>query len=99
MCGWYHQAEPASREKTPDPFSGSHQMPPARIVQVINQAVDHLPRSAYAEEASRLKSLFTPTRRSSRKEPESLGTLLVQVLAKRGIVPVESNESEAQDSD
>lgn len=80
-------------------YCRDHQMPPARIVQVINQAVDHLPRSAYAEEASRLKSLFTPTRRSSRKESESLGTLLVQVLAKRGIVPVESNESEAQDSD
>jgi len=80
-------------------YCRDHQMAPARIVQVVNQAADHLPPSSHEEEVTRLKSVLTRTRRSSRKQPESLGTLLVQVLAKRGIVPVESNESEAQDSD
>jgi len=76
-----------------------HLMSPERTLRVLLAAARHIPQAACADEAARLKTNFQPTRRKSRNEPESIGTLLVAVLAKLGVVELPSNPSEARGSD
>jgi len=85
-------------EKLTD-YCREHHIPPDHTLRLLHAAADQIPKAARADEAACVKTKFQQTRRNSRKEPESLGTLLVAVLAKLGAVELQSNESEARGSD
>jgi transposase len=76
-------------------FHRDHNTPPHEIVRDLQQAAKQIPKHAYAEEAGPLQAVYERSRRSRRKEPQPIGTLLVAVLARLGVTGLESN-SEAQ---
>jgi len=80
-------------------YCRAHQIAPDHTLRLLHAAADHIPKAACTDEAARVKTKFQQTRRQSRKEPKSIGTLMVAVLAKLGVVELQSNESEARGSD
>jgi len=77
-------------------FHREHQTPPHEIVGDLQQAAKQIPKNAYAEEAGPLQATYERCRRSRRKGPQAIGTILVAVLARLGVGVLES-EPEAQD--
>ncbi len=76
-------------------FHREHQTPPPEIVRDLQQAARQIPKDAHLEEAGPLQAVYERSRRSRRKGPQSIGTLLVGVLARLGANGLES-EREAQ---
>ena len=56
------------------------------IVRDLKHAADQLPKSSQLEEGAKLQEAALKARRSRQKGPQELGTLLVAVLARLGIV-------------
>jgi len=76
-------------------FHREHQTPPHEILRDLQQAARQIPKDAHLEEAGPLQAVYERSRRSRRKGPQSIGTLLVGVLARLGVTGLES-EPEAQ---
>lgn len=76
-------------------FHREHQTPPHEIVRDLQQAARQIPKHAYSEEAGPLRTVYERCRRSRRKGPQAIGTILVAVLARLGVSGLES-EAEAQ---
>lgn len=79
-------------------FHRERQTPPHEIVRDLEQAAAQIPRDAWASEAQPLQAVYERTRRRRRREPESIGTLLVAVLARLGVTHVESTEAQGPDA-
>jgi len=76
-------------------FHREHQTPPVQIVGDLQQAARQIPKRDHWEEAAPLQTIYERCRRSRRKGPQAIGTLLVAVLARLGVSGLES-EAEAQ---
>jgi len=71
-------------------FQQDHKMAPGNIVRNLQQAAIQIPPSGQVDEAKPLLEVYRKSRRSRRKGPQSLGTLLVGVLARMGVEDLES---------
>jgi hypothetical protein len=71
-------------------YHREHNTPPHLIVRDLELAAKQIPASAYAEEAKPLQAAYEASCRSRRREPQPIGTLLVAVLARLGVVGLES---------
>jgi transposase len=78
-------------------FHREHETPPHEIVRDLEQAAKQIPKQDHLEEAGPLKTIYERSRRSRRKGPQAIGTILVAVLARLGVSGLES-EPEAQGS-
>jgi transposase len=72
-----------------------HNVPPGDIVRHLENAAEQIPPAARQAEAKPLIDVYKQSKRSRRKEPQQLSTLLVGVLARLGIAKpdVEAVES------
>ena len=77
-------------------FHREHQTLPVQIVGDLKQAARQIPKRDHLEEAAPLQTIYERCRRSRRKGPQAISTLLVAVLARLGVSGLES-EVEAQD--
>jgi transposase len=66
-------------------FHEDHKTPPYDIVCNLEEAVRQIPKGDRSEEARPLKQRCLRARRSRRAGPQSMGTLLVGVLARLGV--------------
>ena len=71
-------------------YHRDHRMAPHEIVRNLEQAAMQIPASSRTEEAKPLVAVYEKSRRSRRREPQALGTLLVAVLARLGVEDLES---------
>lgn len=71
-------------------FHRDHQTPPHEIVRDLQLAVEQIPKRDRLEEAGPLRATYARCRRSRRKGPQEIGTILVAVLARLGVNGVES---------
>ena len=76
-------------------FHRTHQTLPHEIVGDLQQAARQIPKENRLEEAAPLQTIYARCRRSRRKGPQAIGTILVTVLARLGVSGLES-EVEAQ---
>lgn len=76
-------------------FHREHQTPPHEIVRDLQQAAEQIPKPNRLEEAGPLQTTYERCRRSRRKSPQAIGTILVAVLARLGVNGLEL-EPEAQ---
>lgn len=72
-------------------FHQEHGTPPADIVRDLRQAAAQLPRGAQAAEAAPLQRTYDRARRSRRKGPQPIGTILVEVLARWNVAGLPSS--------
>jgi hypothetical protein len=72
-------------------YHREHKIAPHIIVGNLEQAAMQIRVSSREEEAKPLVAAYEKSRRSRRREPVALGTLLVAVLARLGITDLESN--------
>lgn len=79
-------------------FHHEHGTPPYEILRDLKQAADQIPRCERAAEAVPLQHAYERTRRSRRKGPQPIGTILVAVLARLGVTGLQS-EGEAPSPD
>ena len=97
----YHHPSRLDRGYVLDKLLAFHQArgtPPHEIVRDLQQAAKQMPKQDHSEEAGPLQATYQRYRRSRRKGPQAIGTILVAVLARLGITGLES-ESEAQGPD
>jgi transposase len=66
-------------------FHRNHQTTMDIVLADLNAATDQLPKSAYTDEAKPLYDIRSTTVRSRKKEPQQLGSILVQVLMRLGV--------------
>ena len=66
-------------------FHREHGTPPHVVGADLNQAAQQIPASDRREEAVLLVAAYQKSRRSRRKEPQAIGTVLVEVLARLGV--------------
>jgi len=78
-------------------FHRAHETPPHEIVRDLKHAAEQIPKDAHLEEAVPLRTMHERCRRSRRKGPQAIGTILVAVLARLGVDGLES-ETEARGS-
>ena len=71
-------------------FHRAHGTPPDEIVGHLQQAARQIPKDAHLGEAGRLETIYARCRRSRQQGPQSIGTILVAVLARLGINGLES---------
>ena len=71
-------------------FHRDHQTPPHEIVRDLQLAAEQIPKRDRLEEAGPLRTTYARCRRSRRKGPQEIGTILVAVLARLGVNGVES---------
>ena len=71
-------------------YHREHKMAPHVIVGNLEQAAQQIPASCRPEEAKPLVEIYEKSRRSRRRQPQALGTLLVGVLARLGVEGIES---------
>jgi transposase len=76
-------------------FHREHKTPPHEIVRDLELAAEQIPKQNRLEEAGPLQTTYARCRRSRRKGPQEIGTILVAVLARLGVNGVES-EPEAR---
>ncbi|MEA1952498.1 MAG: transposase [Planctomycetota bacterium] len=76
-------------------FYREHETPPHIIAGDLKQAAQQIRKQDHSEEAAPLQTLYERCRRSRRKGPQEIGTILVGVLARLGVSGLES-EPEAQ---
>jgi len=79
-------------------FHQAHATPPHALLANLQEAADQIPQNEHAAEAQPLQKTCQISRRSRRKGPRAIGEILVHVLAKLGLDPVQS-ESEAPSPD
>lgn len=72
-------------------FHREHQTPPHKIVGDLQQAAEQIPKRDHLEEAAPLQATYERSRRSRRKGPQTIGTILVGVLARLGVSGLESD--------
>jgi hypothetical protein len=72
-------------------FHRTHQTPPHEIVGDLQQAAGQIPKRDHLEEAGPLQATYERCRRSRRKGPQAIGTILVAVLARLGVSGLESD--------
>lgn len=72
-------------------YHREHRTPPATIVRDLKWAAEQIPMPNRAEEAKPLQRAHEKSRRSRRRGPEDIGTLLVAVLARLGVSEIQSN--------
>jgi len=72
-------------------FHREHQTPPHEIVRDLQQAAGQIPKRNRLEEAAPLQTTYERCRRSRRKGPQAIGTILVAVLARLGVSGLESD--------
>ncbi len=75
-------------------YHREHQTPPDVIVRDLERAAEQIPKASHAEEAKPLVSIYQKARRSRRREPQAVGTLLVAVLARLGVEDPDEQELE-----
>jgi len=71
-------------------FHREHATPPHEIVRDLQRAAEQIPKQDRLEEAAPLRTTYERSRRSRRKGPQEIGTILVSVLARLGISGLES---------
>ena len=71
-------------------FHREHGTPPHEIVGDLQRAAEQIPKQNRLEEAAPLRTTYERCRRSRRKGPQEIGTILVAVLARLGINALES---------
>jgi hypothetical protein len=71
-------------------YHREHKIAPHVTVGNLDQAAQQIPASCYKEEAKPLVAVYEKSRRSRRRQPQALGTLLVGVLARLGVEGIES---------
>jgi len=94
----YHHPSRLDRQYVLDKlltFHEEHHTPPHEILRDLHHAADQIPQPEQSSEAARLVERYQKYRRSRRAGSQSLGTLLLAVLARYGITGLES-EGEAQ---
>jgi transposase len=79
-------------------FHHEHGTPPVEILRDLKHAAEQVPRADHAAEAVPLQTTYQRARRSRRQGPQPIGKILVEVLARLGVVGLQS-ESEAPGSD
>jgi len=97
----YHHSSQLDRQYVLDKllkFHQDHGTPPHEILRDLQEAAQQIPRSDQAAEASPLKQTCERIRRSRRRDPQPIGTILIAVLAKLGVTELQS-ESEALSPD
>jgi transposase len=78
-------------------FHREHQTPMAAVMRDLQAAVEQLPRAAYAPEALPLAEELAKIKAGRRHGPQPLADILPIVLARLGVVLVESKESGEKD--
>lgn len=76
-------------------FHEEHQTPPHEIVRDLEHAAQQIPVSDRAEQAQPLEQRCAKALRSRRAGPQKIGTLLVSLLARLGVSPLQSNAEAA----
>jgi len=76
-------------------FHQEHDTPPAEILRDLQSAAAQIPKHEQAAEAAPLVERYRKCRKSRRRGAQSLGTILLAVLARYGITGLES-KGEAQ---
>lgn len=66
-------------------FHRNHKSPMDVVLADLKAATDQLPKSSHADEAKPLREVHRKTVRSRQKEPQQLGSVLVQVLMRLGV--------------
>jgi hypothetical protein len=78
-------------------FHRDHETPLAQALADLQAAIEHLPRSAYAEEAKPLAEELQRIEDGRRRGPQLLGDILPIVLARLGVAALQSKESGEHD--
>jgi hypothetical protein len=71
-------------------FHHQHGTPPLEILRDLKHAAGQIPRCEHAAEAVPLRNTYDRARRSRRKGPQPIGMILVEVLARLGVVGLQS---------
>jgi len=79
-------------------FHREHGTPPHEIVRNMRHAAAQIPRDEHPEEAAPLARTYERTRCRRRRGPQPIGMILVEVLARLGVVGLQS-EAEAPTPD
>jgi len=79
-------------------FHHEHGTPPVEIVCDLKRAAEQVPKAEHAAEAVPLQTTYERACRSRRQGPQPIGKILVEVLARLGVVGLQS-ESEAPGPD
>jgi transposase len=97
----YHHPSRLDRQYVLDKLLAFHQehgTPPHEILRDLQHAAACTPPREHAAEAAPLRQRYQKSRRSRRREPQPIGTVLVAVLARLGVHELPSNP-EAQGPD
>ena len=97
----YHHSSQLDRQYVLDKllkFHQDHGTPRHEILRDLQEAAQQIPRSDQAAKASPLKQTCERIRRSRRRDPQPIGTILIAVLAKLSVTELRS-ESEALSPD
>jgi transposase len=78
-------------------FHRDHETPLPQALADLQAAIEHLPRSAYAEEAKPLAEELQRIEAGRRRGPQLLGDILPIVLARLGVAALQSKESGEHD--
>jgi len=73
-----------------------HKVPPGDMVRILEHAAEQIPPADRQAEAKPLIDAYRKGKRSRRKEPRQLSTLLVGVLARIGIANLDAKELESE---
>jgi hypothetical protein len=73
-----------------------HKVPPGDIIRHLEHAAEQIPSVDRQTEAKPLIDVYTKGKRSRRKEPQQLSTLLVGVLARLGVADVNEEQLESK---
>lgn len=91
----YHHPSRLDRQYVLDKlltFHQEHDTPPAEILRDLAAAADQIPKHEQAAEAAPLIDRYRKCRQGRRQSSQSLGTILLAVLARYGITGLESKE-------
>jgi septation ring formation regulator EzrA len=78
-------------------FHRDHETPLPQALADLQAAIEHLPRSAYAEEAKPLAEELQRIEEGRRRGPQLLADILPIVLARLGVTALQSKESGEHD--
>jgi transposase len=78
-------------------FHREHQTPMADVMRDLKAAIEQLPRAEHAAEAAPLAAELEKIKAGHRYGPQPLADILPIVLARLGVVPVESKKSGEKD--
>ena len=78
-------------------FHKEHQTPMAEVLRDLQAAVEQVPRAEHAAEAAPLAEELEKIKAGRRYGPQPLADILPMVLARLGVVPLESKKSGEKD--